>query len=609
VVAFLTMTIGPRVGSHFTLRTDAETRLGRGLDCDIVLTDPLASRVHAIVEFADNHWIVRDGGSRNGTYVNGQKIDEAQLSTDCRLRIGTTEFAFRESVANPSGIIANTGGVTQTIVRDFDHTDIASRGLAALHNIERAQDLLLLYQLSIKLLGCADPDEVTRIAIELLRVRTKADIAGFLWVSEDRRLKPKFVIPENAASAAELNDELTKKVTEQGKAVWVAHQLATRSKSELGEFADAICLPLAHEQQIVGAVHIYREHEKFTDGDFEFAISLCNILSVAIVRARQQVSLEVNHQRLVNKAAAFDELVGESKPMLDLKSKITRVSRATGCVLVRGESGSGKELVARAIHRASPRADRPLLSVNCAAIPPNLLESQLFGHRKGSFTGADADHDGWFQQAHTGTLFLDEVGEMTLEGQAKLLRILEGHPFLPVGATKEVRVDVRVIAATNRDLREFVRDRKFREDLYYRLSVFELYIPPLRDRGPDIATLVDFFFDHFRSQHGRPQLTLAPAARERLLTYNWPGNVRQLRNVIDSAIVMADGNVIAAGDLGLRDAGVEQIDTLNLEQWEQKLIRESLRRANGNIPEAAKLLGLGRATLYRKIEEYGIDRK
>jgi transcriptional regulator with PAS, ATPase and Fis domain len=295
--------------------------------------------------------------------------------------------------------------------------------------------------------------------------------------------------------------------------------------------------------------------------------------------------------------------------MLDLKSKITRVSRASGCVLVRGESGAGKELVARAIHRASPRADRPLLSVNCAAIPPDLMESQLFGHRKGAFTGADADHDGWFQQAHTGTLFLDEVGEMTLEGQAKLLRILEGHPFLPVGATKEVRVDVRVIAATNRDLREFVRERKFREDLYYRLSVFELYIPPLRDRGVDIATLVDFFLDHFRIQHGRPQLTLAPEARERLLTYNWPGNVRQLRNVIDSAIVMADGNVIAAGDLGLRDAGVDQIDTLNIAHWEQKLIREAIRRASGNIPEAAKLLGLGRATLYRKIEEYGIDRK
>ena len=177
-------------------------------------------------------------------------------------------------------------------------------------------------------------------------------------------------------------------------------------------------------------------------------------------------------------------------------------------MLVRGESGSGKELVARAIHRTSPRADRPMVSVNCAAIPADLMESQLFGHKAGSFTGADRDHIGFFQQADMGTLFLDEVGELTLEGQAKLLRILEGHPFLPVGATEEVSVDVRVIAATNQDLQKYVRDKRFREDLYYRLSVFELHLPPLRDRGTDIDLLVDFFLDHFRRLHGRPHLTL-----------------------------------------------------------------------------------------------------
>jgi Nif-specific regulatory protein len=279
-------------------------------------------------------------------------------------------------------------------------------------------------------------------------------------------------------------------------------------------------------------------------------------------------------------------------------------------VLVRGESGSGKELVARAVHRASARSDRPMLSVNCAAIPRDLMESQLFGHKRGSFTGADSDHAGLFQQAHTGTLFLDEVGEMTLDGQAKLLRILEGHPFLPVGATKEVTVDVRVIAATNRDLREFVGDQRFREDLYYRLSVFELYIPPLRERGGDIEVLVTHFLDHFKRQHGRPGLTLSPDARDKLLGYSWPGNVRQLRNVIDSAAVMCEGNVILADDLGLRDAKPsEQLESLRIDFWERKLIQEAIKRTEGNVPEAARLLGLGRATLYRKIEEFGIERR
>jgi transcriptional regulator with PAS, ATPase and Fis domain len=311
---------------------------------------------------------------------------------------------------------------------------------------------------------------------------------------------------------------------------------------------------------------------------------------------------------LVEKSPGHDELIGECPPMHDLKSKINRVARAPGCVLIRGESGSGKELVARAIHRASPRADRPMVSVNCAAIPADLMESQLFGHKAGSFTGADRDHRGYFEQADLGTLFLDEVGEMTLEGQAKLLRILEGHPFLPVGATDEVRVDVRVIAATNQNLQKYVRERRFREDLYYRLSVFELYVAPLRDRGEDLGLLVDYFLDHFRRLHGRPSLKLTEAARTKLLAYRWPGNVRQLRNVLDSAVVLADDDSIRPHDLALRDSGGSELETLRIDEWERRLITEALTRTGDNVPEAAKLLGIGRATLYRKIEQYRIER-
>jgi Nif-specific regulatory protein len=246
--------------------------------------------------------------------------------------------------------------------------------------------------------------------------------------------------------------------------------------------------------------------------------------------------------------------------------------------------------------------------VNCAAIPAELMESQLFGHKKGAFTGADKDHAGWFQQAHTGTIFLDEVGELTLEGQAKLLRILEGHPFMPVGDHKEVTVDVRLIAATNRDLREYVRDKKFREDLYYRLSVFELEVPPLRERGGDIEILLTHFLNHFRRQHGRSHLQLSDEARQKILDYPWPGNVRQLRNVIDSAVVLASGSKIELSDLSLHDVAREQIESLRLDVWEERLIRESLKRTENNINEATKLLGVSRATLYRKLEQYGIQR-
>jgi Nif-specific regulatory protein len=605
------MTVGARAGTHFPLEEGRQNRIGRGLDCDVVLADALSSRVHAILLCEDGDWWVRDAGSRNGTFISGQKIDEARLVDGTEIKVGSTEFEFRQSAGPPSESVRLDH--TQTIIIDRKVTaeqPPAQYGIEALRDNERAHDFLTLHQLSMRLLSCTDPDEVVRVSLELLRERTRASVVGFLWASDDGQLKPKLVIPEDAAGKVQLSGELTALVMRQGKAIWIDNQEVENTTRALQHYADAICVPLIHDGTTLGAMHVYLEKGRFRQVDFEVVIPLANIMTVALVRARREMILKVEQQRLADKSAVSDELLGESRPMQELKSRITRVARATGCVLVRGESGAGKELVARAIHRTSGRSDRPMLSVNCAAIPRDLMESQLFGHKRGSFTGADADHAGLFSQAHTGTLFLDEVGEMTLDGQAKLLRILEGHPFLPVGATKEVSVDVRVIAATNRDLREFVREGRFREDLYYRLSVFELYIPPLRDRGSDIELLMSHFLEHFKRQHGRTSLTLSPDAREKLLGYSWPGNVRQLRNVVDSAVVMCEGNVILADDLGLRDAShSDQLESLRVDFWERKLIQEALKRTGGNIPEAAKLLGLGRATLYRKVEDYGIERK
>ncbi len=400
---------------------------------------------------------------------------------------------------------------------------------------------------------------------------------------------------------------------EKGRAIWISAPagdgLLDRPREETRRAGDEICVPLIKSHETLGVVQLSRKSSPFRQQDLDFSISVANLMALALVRTRRGASLKADHQRLATKAADFRELVGNSPGMRLLKERITRVACARGSVLIRGESGCGKELVARAIHASGPRRDRPLLSLNCAAIPADLIESQLFGHAKGAFTGADKDYQGYFQQADTGTLFLDEIGELPLEGQAKLLRILEGHPFSPVGDTREVRVDVRVLAATNRDLKEFVQQKKFRADLYFRLSVFELEIPPLRERGDDIGMLVDFFFDHFRTLHGRPALELAADARQKLLDYPWPGNVRQLRNVIDSAVVMADGNRITAVDLGIHAASMnDRPQSLRLDEWEKSLIQDALARTRGKIPEAAQLLGIGRATLYRKIDEYGIAR-
>jgi transcriptional regulator with GAF, ATPase, and Fis domain len=431
-------------------------------------------------------------------------------------------------------------------------------------------------------------------------------VVGFLWVDERGELKPQLILPEGQGDRLRLHKKLTERVSQDGCGIWVKDQISGNGRQ--ATYADAICIPLLSGSVVMGAIHLYRDQGTFEQEHFDFAVSVGNMLAVALESTRAHASLSAEHKRLVQRTGDFHELIGQSPEMNRLKDRISRVAKASGCALVRGESGVGKELVSRAIHRLSPRKDRPLLCVNCAALPVDLMESQLFGHKKGAFTGADRDHVGLFQQSHTGTLFLDEVGELTLEGQAKLLRILEGHPFMPVGDTKEISVDVRVIAATNRDLRDYVRDKRFREDLYYRLSVFELVVPPLRDRGKDIEILTNHFLEHFRSQHGRQNLRLSDEARERLLKYQWPGNVRQLRNVIDSAVVLAAGSVIMPGDLSLQDVGVERLDTLRLDLWEERLIREALTRTSNNINEAAKLLGVSRATLYRKLEQYSIER-
>ena len=610
VYPYLTITSGKSVGQFFLLDLTDKNRIGRDHECDIVVNDPLCSRVHAIIIQEEDGWWFRDSESRNGAFVDGKKTSEARLVNGTIVRIGSTEFVFQIADQPPTKGSLTSSSMNQTIIRDTPVNE-NKKELTAWHDLDASQhtrDLLLLYQLSLQLLRCDDPDDVVRIALELISERMHASLVGFLWLNDEGALKLKQLVPPSTAGDnVALSDTLTKKVCHHRHAVWLAEE-APGTDDTLEHFADAVCVPLSQDKMTLGAIHIYLERGRFSQADFDFSISAANVLVASLVSARRQATLQADHQRLVNNSAQANKLIGESKPMQDLQSKIVRVALATSCVLIRGESGSGKELVADAVHKSSARADRPMLSVNCAALPADLMESQLFGHKKGAFTGADNTHAGWFQQADAGTLFLDEVGELTLAGQAKLLRILEGHPFLPVGSTEEIHVDVRVIAATNRDLSELVREKLFREDLFYRLSVFELYIPPLRDRGDDIGLLIDYFLEHFKVQHGQTSLGLAPAARNKMLQYAWPGNVRQLRNVIDSAVVLATGEQIMPHDLGMRDAGMEETDSLRIDVWEQKLIKEALTQSQGNVPAAAKLLGIGRATLYRKIDEYEIER-
>ncbi len=311
----------------------------------------------------------------------------------------------------------------------------------------------------------------------------------------------------------------------------------------------------------------------------------------------------------------FDNIIGRSEPMQEIFAAIERVAPSRATVLLAGESGVGKDLIARAIHFHSPRRDRPLVKINCSSLPENLMESELFGYEKGAFTGAQTSKPGKFEQADTGTVFLDEIGDVPAAVQVKLLRILQEREFERLGSNVTRHIDVRVIAATNQDLRAALEQGTFREDLYYRLNVVPLNIPSLRERKQDIPFLANHFVRKLAPDTGCRAESITDAAMEKLMAYHWPGNVRELENVIERSLVMCSGTQLDASDIRLENAPRPraQNDTpfvpegMSLDQLEQEIIREALRRAAGNKSQAARLLGLTRNALRYRLTQMGME--
>jgi len=353
-------------------------------------------------------------------------------------------------------------------------------------------------------------------------------------------------------------------------------------------------------------------------GAFDFLEKPLSLEKVTVVvkNALENRRLAVENLRLREVQQTRYRIIGESVPMKALRQQLALMAATNGRVLIYGESGTGKELVAHAIHAMSPRAAEPFVEVNCAAIPEELIESELFGHLKGSFTGAHEDKIGKFQKAHGGTLFLDEVGDMSLKTQAKVLRALDEQRFQPVGASESVQVDVRVIAATNKNLQEEIERGNFREDLFYRLNVIPFHVPPLRERIEDIPLLADHFLKEFTSAYGRKPKELTPDAYALLQSYHWPGNVRELRNLMERIVIMNPQTRIDARHIPLprsRPAARPAESFSSLQEVraavEREFILKKLQETGGNVSRAAELLGLERSHLYRKMKALGIAPK
>jgi len=356
---------------------------------------------------------------------------------------------------------------------------------------------------------------------------------------------------------------------------------------------------------------------------------LPNRIEVLLTKAAEFRSL-VEENRFYRRTAVrpedgFEDLVGRSDAMKDVFRLVDKVAASSATILITGESGTGKELIARALHQRSPRATKPFIRVNCAALPETLLESELFGHERGAFTGALERRPGRFELAHTGTLLLDEISETSLALQSKLLRVLQEREFERVGGSKTVKVDVRVICTSNRDLAKHVKEGKFREDLFYRLNVVPVALPALRSRGGDVLLLADYFLRRYAERHRRPLPVMSQEVRGLLSGYEWPGNVRELENTIERAVLLNEGNILSASSIGIGIANVAKAPAAGLPETtviaapnaestddavssladvERKVILKTLRQTNGNRTKASRLLGISVRTLYTKLREY-----
>ncbi len=380
-----------------------------------------------------------------------------------------------------------------------------------------------------------------------------------------------------------------------------------------------LCVPLtAPNGDRLGAFELLNKHDgAFTLDDQRGLVELAAYAAVALANTQQFERLISRQQRLVEQAAQDAMLVGESPAVQAVRSTIGRVADTDLAILILGENGTGKEVVARSLHYQSRRRDEPFVAVNCAALAETLLESELFGHEKGAFTDAHESRAGKFELASGGTLFLDEVGDMSLSGQAKLLRVLEEKTIVRVGGSRSIHTDVRVLAATNQNLAELVRSKRFREDLYFRLNVVTLDLPPLRERGDDVLLLAEHFLQQFCRRAGRRVPKFAAAARKRLFSHAWPGNVRELRNLMERLVYLTTGDRVEADDLafilspgggdsgGVVEVGLPLGDATR--RFQQHYIQQSIDRARGNVSQAAKTLGVHRSNLYRKMRQLGMD--
>jgi Nif-specific regulatory protein len=634
--AFLVLRRSDGWGDVFPLQAGRRYILGRAKGNEIVLKDDLCSRQHAEVFHDDDQWRIRDRQSTNGTRVNAVVVQEEALAPGDEIGLGQSQLVFVAELsqlppapappAEAEGQVAIKERMGRTRYDLLGTPPPAAEPTVAPADRHRlSRDLSLLYRLALDMGAATTFDELVEVVLQGLLEATRADMGALLTVHAEGRLEVRAVRARHAHERySQVSDFVSQEVLRTREAVLAEditrhRQLSMRDSLEAIGASSLICAPVLVEDQVKALIHLYSTQvtAALDREDLEFTVAVAKQLAVALQAVQRQIELHEENQRLKAQVATEVQLVGTSPPLQEIEAQIARVAPTSAIVLIRGESGVGKELVARAIHLSSPRRQGPFVCLNCAALAESLLESELFGHEKGAFTGATERKIGKFEAAHQGTLFLDEIGEMNPGAQAKLLRILEGHPYERVGGVEPIRVNVRVVAATNRSLEQAVTAGQFRRDLYFRLQVVEMRVPPLRERPTDIPLLAEHFLRRFLQETGRRIRGFTPAALDKMQNYSWPGNVRELRNVIERAVALSTSSMLDAQDIWLSNLEGSTPQLLaapaaylprTLEEIEKLHIAATLRHTEWNKSQAAQILGIERSTLDRKIKAYELRR-
>ncbi|MBK8937724.1 MAG: sigma 54-interacting transcriptional regulator [Polyangiaceae bacterium] len=599
------------------------TTIGRALGNDVSLKADGVAEHHAQIVFDGRDFILEEIDRVAEIAINQKRKRRARLVHGDRLLIGAAELGF-SMFAELTKRTRSNDDDDEPAARPIDKTGTGqvSSELAGVRK---------LFSFSEKLINRKNVDDLLEAMLDDVIELTNAQ-KGFLILVEgadnfsgesDKPGQEKKLVVRASRNVRKegisdaggaISDSIVRQVIASGRPLIVSDALAdtTFGKSEsviAMKLSSVMCAPLVSQGQVIGALYVGNDKVKslFERTQLELLAIFASQASLILQNAMLLNALRADKAKLEAelKDKRFGEIIGACPGMLEVFRKLQKVAATDISVLITGETGTGKELIAREIHRRSPRAEGPFVTINCGAIPESLIESELFGHVKGAFTGAIASRPGKFQVADKGTLFLDEIGELPLNLQVKLLRALQERVVFRVGDSKPEKVDIRIVAATNRNLEEEIRNNNFREDLYYRLNVVNIWLPPLRDRGEDLAIIAKALLTKYADELASPVKGFSPAALASLRKYAWPGNIRQLENRIKKALVLCDQTLLSPEDLDLGASAENQILPLEKakEDFQRRYVLEVLERNNGNRTQTARDLGVDPRTIFRYLEK------